>query len=49
MDQLCPQRNDTVISLLADLKNVVEHRHILLVKTLNGDYKMFFRMKYELD
>lgn len=49
MDQLCPQRNDTVISLLVDLKNVVEHRHILLVKTLNGDYKMFFRMKYELD
>lgn len=49
IDQLCPQRNDMVISLLLDLKKVVEHRHILLVKTLNGDCKMLFRMKYELD
>lgn len=49
IDPLCPQRNDMVISLLLDLKKVVEHRHILLVKTLNGDCKMLFRMKYELD
>ena len=49
IDQLRPQRNDMVISLLLDWKKVVEHRHILLVKTSNGDYKMFFRMKYELD
>lgn len=47
--QLCPTRNEMIISLLLDSKKVVERRHILPVKTSNDDYKIFFRMKYESD
>lgn len=47
--QLCPTRNEMIISLLLDSKKVVERSHILPVKTSNDDYKIFFRMKYESD